>query len=318
MTIVTPTHWQPITKYQSATLTQRFLSDCYRKGELKDAETLSYENCYSFIYHLEHGEKYYIQASKAPLELRPILLFYGMIQLLKACILTVDPHYPENSQVLAHGVSSRKRKKSNYEFLNDEVRLQKNGLLSHFYDKMFHMKHLEGEKYKMEVLLKQVPELHPLFACIYKKPISYRLQKTEESDFKVTAKLLDDFNLGVSSWGRFLNTRTRTHLNEPYENNGYVVIPFEKPLNRLDCAPFLRSHSGNYYLLRIRDDYLTLPEIVVHYLLLYNLSMICRYETEWWGDLFHNYSSTDFPFIKQFLMVTETKIPSLLFQFLGF
>ena len=28
-----------------------------------------------------------------------------------------------------------------------------------------------------------------------------------------------------------------------------------------------------------------LPELLIHYLLLYNLSMISRYETDWWYDL---------------------------------
>ncbi len=41
-------------------------------------------------------------------------------------------------------------------------------------------------------------------------------------------------------------------------------------------------------------------EIVAHYLLLYNLSMICRYETEWWYDLLHSYSNDAYPFIVQF------------------
>ncbi|MEH7537842.1 YaaC family protein, partial [Bacillus toyonensis] len=52
-------------------------------------------------------------------------------QLFKACLLTIDPNYPESTTVLAHGVTTRKRKKQGYQFLEDEVKIQKNGLFTH-------------------------------------------------------------------------------------------------------------------------------------------------------------------------------------------
>ena len=62
--------------------------------------------------------------------IQPILLFYGFVHLIKACLLQQDPCYPENTSVFAHGVTTRKRKKQQYEFLKDEVKFQKNGLFS--------------------------------------------------------------------------------------------------------------------------------------------------------------------------------------------
>ena len=50
-----------------------------------------------------------------------------------------------------------------------------------------------------------------------------------------------------------------------------------------------------------------LPELLIHYLLLYNLSMISRYETDWWYDLLGSYSSEDYPFIYQFLSISAQK-----------
>ncbi|MBU5254564.1 YaaC family protein, partial [Lysinibacillus capsici] len=95
----------------SANTSQEFLKKCYQKQNLDQAEQKSYENSYPFIYYLEHGQVYYEQAEKAPLVIKPILFFYGLVHLVKACILTVDPNYPETTSVLAHGVSTRKRKK---------------------------------------------------------------------------------------------------------------------------------------------------------------------------------------------------------------
>src|SRR6476620_4268203 len=100
----------------------------------------SYQNCYPFIYYLEHAKTYYEQANIAPLSIKPILVFYGFSQLLKACLLTIDPNYPESTALLAHGVTTRKRKKQQYEFLKDEVKVQKNGLLPCVADKLFQIK----------------------------------------------------------------------------------------------------------------------------------------------------------------------------------
>ena len=61
----------------------------------------------------------------------------------------------------------------------------------------------------------------------------------------------------------------------------------------------------------------TLPDILIHYLLLYNLSMIARYETEWWFELMKTTPNTDYPFIKTFLSITEKKGPHLALEFLS-
>ena len=99
---------------------------------------------------MEHAQIYYKQAADSPLLIQPILLFYGFVHLIKACLLTIDPNYPENTSVLAHGVSTRKRKKQQYEFLKDEVKFQKNGLFPCMLENMFNIKHLEGDKINHE------------------------------------------------------------------------------------------------------------------------------------------------------------------------
>src|SRR6476659_1547632 len=148
----------------SAIDTQSYLKNSYQKLAIEQAEQKSYENCYPFIYYLEHAKIYYDQAANSPILIQPILLFYGFVHLIKACLLTKDPKYKENTTVLAHGVTSRKRKKQQYEFLKDEVKFQKNGLFSCMVEKMFNLKNKEGDKITMMDLLQQIPELHPLFS----------------------------------------------------------------------------------------------------------------------------------------------------------
>lgn len=96
--------------FHSADIAKQLLRQCYTKQKREDAVQKSYTNCYPFLYYLEHGQNFYSTARDAPLSIKPVLLFYGMVQLLKACLLTVDADYPASTSVLAHGVSTRKEK----------------------------------------------------------------------------------------------------------------------------------------------------------------------------------------------------------------
>ena len=52
-------------------------------------------------------------------------------------------------------------------------------------------------------------------------------------------------------------------------------------------TPLSYEHTNTYLPLTTdpRNPKPILPELLIHYLLLYNLSMISRYETDWWYDL---------------------------------
>ncbi len=119
--------WESLSCFHSAEMSQKYLKKCYQKISLNEAEVQSYNNCYPFIYYLEQGELYFKQALATPLSIQPILLFYGYIHLIKACILTIDPFYPQNTSVLAHGVTSRKRKNSSTAFLKMKLKSKKMG-----------------------------------------------------------------------------------------------------------------------------------------------------------------------------------------------
>ena len=315
--------WQPYIALQSATTTQHLLHTCYKKLGVEDAEKKSYENSYPFIYYLEHGQSYYQLASQASLSIKPVLLFYGMVQLLKACLLTVDPQYPESTSVLAHGVSTRKRKKQGYEFLQDEVKVQKNGLFTHFSDKMFHVKHFEAEKFAMDRLLKNIPELNNLFLLHYQKEPSIKAIEAPKQPLCLPIGLLDAFHMTL---GRFENYIKETlpdlilkpeHDNQEHKSQITFMLESGTNLAPLNCSPLLyHMYEESYYFPKDREQIMIFPEVMVHYLLLYNLSMISRYETEWWSELLHSYSSNDYPFIQQFISVTSDKIPYLLYQFL--
>ncbi|HEY4553506.1 MAG TPA: YaaC family protein, partial [Bacillaceae bacterium] len=193
--------------FQSASTTRRFLRNCYEQQDLPERELKSYDNCYPFMYYLEQGELYYTQATFSPLSIKPVLLFYGMIHLLKACLLTVDPVYPGTTSVLAHGVTTRKRKKQQYQFFNDEVKVQKNGLCTHFAERMFHVKQLEGEKFKMGPLLELIPELSDLFLFATGSGKMHFLEEAGKNRWLIPSVAAESYYMDDSRLKEYLNEK---------------------------------------------------------------------------------------------------------------
>lgn len=307
--------WSQFSLFFSANTTQAYLKNCYQRKNLEHSEQKSYENCYPFIYYLEHGKVYYDQASSSPLIIQPILIFYGLIHLIKACILTTDPSYPETTTVLAHGVSARKRKKQQYLFFEDEVKIQRNGLFSHMSEQLFQIKQMEGKKIKMNELLKQIPELNELFLLLDGRQTFYSVKESGDrllfptkvlDSYHMTDNRFADFFFSNSSFQGFLQSSDTSSLTFEIERkNKYTYTPLKYDLLK-----------KNYALPSKNSELLGFSELLIHYLLLYNLSMIARYETEWWSELVKTMPNKDFPFIETFLRITIEKGPFLVYQYL--
>ncbi|MBO0962746.1 YaaC family protein [Neobacillus sp. MM2021_6] len=304
--------WKSFSCFFSAEYCQRYLKSSYQRLNFENPEQKGYENCYAFLYYLEHGQIYYEQAEKAPLILKPILLFYGLVHLIKACILTTDPTYPETTAVLAHGVSARKRKKQNYLFFQDEVKFQKNGLFPFMSDKLFHMKQLEGEKVIMEELLQLIPELDELFFILEGKRTFGRLSQ-EGDRFLIPEAVLDHYHMTEDRLKEFLGPKLAKGIE--FSGEGLALLMGDSKF--LGVSPLKFHLEDGCYTIPLNKNHLfSFPELLIHYLLLYNLSMIARYETEWWSECTKMMPNQDYPFIESFLDITLKKGPFLIYQYL--
>lgn len=308
-------NWTHFSYFYSAEHTRKFLTSCYERQQIEEYKEKGYENCYPFIYYLEHGKVYYEQAKSSPLLIQPILLYYGFVHLIKACILTVNPNYPEKTSVLAHGVSTRKRKKHQYQFFDDEVKVQKSGLFPFICTHLFQIEHIEGQKIKMGELLKQVPELNKHFRY-FQGTDTFANIKQNHSEFYFPLYILDFFHMTENRFKDFFEKKSSLSFHFKRIDDNYII--FKKMSNSKDYTPLKFNLEENTFSLPLTNHFLfTYDEILIHYLLLYNLSMIARYETEWWSELIKSMPNKDFPFISSFLEITCYKSPFLVFEFLS-
>ena len=301
-----------ITYLQSQQTAQRFLHRCYQKINVTDAEVKSYENCNSFMYYLEHGQQFYDSGKKGKPLLQPILYFYGMVHLIKACLLAKRPDYPESTTMLAHGVSTRKRKKKDYTFMQDEVKLQLHGLFPYFSEHLFSIRSFPFEKAKMHDLIALIPETSSLFDFKKKEKLTI-IGTGDSSVLKFPACLLDNYHLTE----RAFVGRIQTYLPKVIDkksNQSSIHIELAHPLTTSFGPFFMHGTDQTIHFPVSREHFLHISEVMVHYLILYNLSMLSRYETEWWGDLLATKPDIDYPFITHFLQITSEKVPYMLGQ----
>lgn len=307
--------WSSFSCFFSAEYSQNFLKKCYRIYHISDIDSKSYQNCYPFMYFLEHGKLYYQQAMNAPMNIQPILLFYGLVHLIKACLLTIDPSYPNTTSVLAHGVSTRKLKKQQYLFFQDEVKIQKNGLFTYMAEKMFHCKNLDGEKVKMGYLLNQVPELSTLFQALEGKS-TFIQAKYHHPLLVVPKQILDLYFMNTNHFIKYLERNHGIQIEEIEENKKELTIRLLEPI--YDNKFIHWDSRGKSNVLSTEKEVTCFSnEILSHYLILYNLSMIARYEIEWWSELLKTMPNKDYPFIESFLLIAAEKGPQLIYQFLA-
>lgn len=304
------------TKLQSSPLSQQYLQKCYESLDV-DAERKSYDNTYRLIYYLEHGQTFYKQAEQSPLSVQPILYFYGMAQFLKAAILTKRPDYPEATSVLAHGVTSRKRKKQNYSFLQDEVKIQNKGLFSYVSEHMFHMEHFPKEKFTMDELLRRIPEMKETYGFLDTPANGYHIGQKEGRVLTIPISILDDYHWSENYFKQHIHSILPECEEIKIEQNSIKVF-LTSPIAAIHNPYLYVNHEDEQlFIPNQRSLQYPLPELLSHYLILYNLSMLSRYETEWWGDILHSYTSEDLVYIRTFLEISKTKIPWLIADFLA-
>lgn len=325
--------WDTYLYLESEPAALKLLTDCYEQHAGRLSQRLAYQNAAPFIYYLKQAREYYRTAQTANLMVKPLLLYYGMMSLTKAYILTLDPNYPDRTGLLRHGMSTRKRKKVNYRFSDDEIKVQKEGLLPHILALLGQTQALE-EKYKVWECLGHLPQLYNAYRQVTQQtvlhpvyvPTMSKNNAEHETALYVEESLLDHFHLGREGFVQMLN---RHHfprssgtftLKSEQTRDRYLALKWTHPEVKhvslsgdgFENTMLLADATGQFFIRLTTERRLLLPEFVLHLLLLFHLGMLARYETERWGEIVFTFGSDELYLIHELLHVTERYYPNLL------
>ncbi|MFD1066974.1 YaaC family protein [Oceanobacillus locisalsi] len=287
---------------------QRYLKKSY--SFLNESAAKSYQNSAAFRHYIHNGMIFMESSRTSNILVQPVLSFYGMTHFLKGWLLTECPDYPETTAVLAHGLTARKRKRKDYRFIEDEVKIQQKGLFPYVSRYLFSHHPFPLERVSMRLLLCSIPELSNLWQ-LHQEESLIAVGEKNSTQLRFPNRILDGFHLKEET---FIE-RIRCFL-PPIQ-----AIQQQKEALQVDLIAPIQDWNGPFryhmenelvYFPANRANYFPYSEILAHYLLLFQLSMICRYETEWWGELIQMKTDKEYPFIAHFLKITRKKTPALI------
>ncbi|HEU4963570.1 MAG TPA: YaaC family protein [Bacilli bacterium] len=321
--------WDTYVYFENEQTTSEFLRERYQELGVEKLTPSVYQATPKFIYAIKQAREYYRAAEHCDILTKPLLLYYGMMALGKALITTCDPEYPSTTSVLKHGLSTRKLKREQYSFIEDEVRVQKDGLFNVLHRTLQGPEIENGTRYRMKELLAVIPELIHPYRRLYGEPAVCTLEEVagsetagetaEEALLRRAWHLPRAFVAGVEKTkeeflellNRHGGERARFSFPEEMDEEGVLRVHLEGEVDHR-FPLMLHDFSGQPYLRMPHQGDLVLPEVSVHFMIMFVLGMLCRYETERWGEMILTFSSHDTFLINEFLNVSMRKFPNLI------
>lgn len=313
--------WGLFLYFESEPIAKDYLFQSYLQVvNEKDATRLAFDNTHKFIYFLKQGVSYFKSAQASELIVRPLLLYYGFTSLMKAIILSKDPYYPRTTTVLQHGITTRKRKKNNYVFHEDEIKVQKNGLLPHFGEVVLQSPLEIHSKYKIIDLLGIIPELQESYQLMFAKKTMLQINWDDlQSKHIFTYKNLK-LPLSSPEVSQIIHViqsygiqKECIHFTE--QDFTITIDPLYADTKYRFLDQLVTDYKGNRYFYYHQKIVMT-DEIITYNMVMYILGMLCRYDTELWGELLFTFSSSDMYIIEEFLQLSMRKFPNLILNHL--
>lgn len=309
--------WDTFMFFENEQTTSRFLRGQYEKIGLDNPQRLAYLATPKVIYGIKQARQYYKAAEYGDIMTKPLLLYYGMMSLARALIATREPEYPSTTSVLKHGLSTRKLKRDAYQFVLDEVRVQKDGVFVVLHSMLQGSDFGERNRVILKDLLSVIPDLSAGFEQIYGLPAVCEIEYKNESDahfWDLPRKILharghtrDEF---VQLMNRAANADQPIFHLKQMDAPGRLHLYHNTPVT--DHPMVIFDLSGKPHLRYPHDHDKFIPEISLHFMLMFVLGMLCRYETERWGEMILLFSSQDVYVINEFLNLSMRKFPNLI------
>lgn len=282
--------WSRLSYFETELNAREFL----KKFNLSNDDLI--DTARSLAFTMRTAGEYYESADRVSLLTQPLLIFYGMTALSKILFMST---YGKKSPSKAHGLEQPKPE----DFASISTRVQKDGTFPQFHhcyckDKIF------MRKFTMKELLSLVPEVKVEYETVYKE--KNRVFKTLNTKYGlriVDAEIEKYGNLAKDLPSYFPTIATARQVRDDFL------------IRSSENLPMTRALSGEEYLilpLKRQDKPLFLPEMTVHFLIMYLLGMVSRYHLKEWGETVEGEKSGEIYIVQKFLETTIRKFPNLI------
>lgn len=308
---------QAIRRVESPPYAVRILTTAYQQLGFTPPKSSIIEASFAMSSAVAQMHAYYVAAQSVTLSSRPILLYYGMLHLAKAIAIIANPYYGDTLESQKHGLSIR-RKKGRYEYFKDRVFIQKNGVFLDWYTSL-HMltkiwpipgmavharastDNLAHASLPVLELWRCLPDLAPLISLLGKNSRCTNLNLTNihnvfaegisSNPLPHVKRLAQDVGLTLDDISQCLqqfydpvtsihgwSCIERSHNSSQGANTNVII-----------CVPPLSASLLNDF---------SFPEPLVYFALLFQLSMLQRYEPMEWVSLTNDPMSLEYMIIE--------------------
>lgn len=267
------------------------------------------------IEFIRQGRSFYTQAEKADSNTSPLLFYYGMLNLVKAYLLSRDPYTiisndrkKISKENLSHGISAGDKIKNDFSIYSENIELKNNGILSHFYKLL-----TENKINSLNKTQKEIPIINLLSYCV---DISSEYKKVFRKKTNVIGLEVEIAKIKNKAWIRLLFNKEElkqnslNHKNILLRNPGLgqyqrVLSPYPSRCVLEEKTTFYFSNKKNLQsqvrkrvkqlriifsidskgkldydlpLIDLHDKNILLPEIINIYMTMYYLGSIVRYQ----------------------------------------
>jgi YaaC-like Protein len=247
-------------------------------------------------------------ATLANFAIQPLLRYYALLHGMKTVLYALDLSYPNSSSVLQHGVSVRRTKREAYAWPKESVHVYKEGVLQSF--AAFHEHELPiGSRITVGHLLGYLPGLHhgiahmyPEYHHVYPVVPASNIGIEHRDICFVPRSIASNRSLTVEEWKASycacLGISDHNTLLSEKEPDGLLAIPYPSARH-----PWVTHHKQLTY---IYDNH-PLPEWLIHFVVLYTLSALCRYNPTEWSDITLWHNDADAYLIREYLITHPTE-----------
>lgn len=275
----------------------------------------------SFLkYYIKQAREYFNSSSDVTLLTQPTVLYYGAVCLSEALFIAKNG-YQDNT--ISHGLKDYKNRNIN-NISDFKIKISTKGTFSEFYKTIESKNFTSFQKIKhsewtLKELLSMIPEVMDSYEDIYNQKsqvIKIQIIKDKIGDYiKCSDELL--IKNGNEWTDEFIDKIKG--FNDYYLPHVYLsdssIRSFKKPQKKGDITQ--KNLMGEEYLISSIEksgNLIYIPEMALHLMILYALSMLSRYHIDLWSEGSLELEKTEFFLIKHFLRVSIRKFPNLIYN----